>query len=211
MQLYFARCSGASGFFLPLSGGADSAAVAAIVYTMCRLAHAEHEAGDNPAVTKVVERLMKGEPCPSPEALCGAVLHTCYMGTSNSSAATLDRAKSLAGRIGSYHTNANIDAMVVAVMQVRVYEERGNELLKRRMFTEPRCLAPILWFATSLRRSLLAQTLLDTATDVVINPSLQLALLVAGVQGMHGQVACFHVGRRDSQGGPRPAEHSGQA
>ena len=115
----YLRRSGASGFFLPLSGGADSAAVAAIVYAMCHLAYTEHSSGSNPAVTAVVERLMNGSPCSSPEALCSAILHTCYMGTSNSSAATRARARALAGRIGSYHTDATIDSMVVAVMQVR--------------------------------------------------------------------------------------------
>ena len=33
----YLRRSGASGFLLPLSGGADSSAVAAIVASMCRL------------------------------------------------------------------------------------------------------------------------------------------------------------------------------
>jgi NAD+ synthase (glutamine-hydrolysing) len=33
----YLRRSGARGFFLPLSGGADSAAVAAIVASMCRI------------------------------------------------------------------------------------------------------------------------------------------------------------------------------
>ena len=114
----YLRRSGASGFFLPLSGGADSAAVAAIVYAMCRLAHSEHAGGSNPAVTSVVERVMKGRPCSSPEDLCSELLHTCYMGTSNSSAATHSRAASLAERIGSYHLSSNIDSMVLAVMQV---------------------------------------------------------------------------------------------
>lgn len=34
---YLRRSKGARGFFLPLSGGADSASVAAIVGSMCRL------------------------------------------------------------------------------------------------------------------------------------------------------------------------------
>lgn len=33
----YLRRSGARGFFLPLSGGADSAAVAAIVASMCQI------------------------------------------------------------------------------------------------------------------------------------------------------------------------------
>lgn len=34
---YLRRCGGVSGFFLPLSGGIDSCATAAIVHSMCRL------------------------------------------------------------------------------------------------------------------------------------------------------------------------------
>lgn len=33
----YLKKSGASGFFLPLSGGIDSSAVALIVFNMCRL------------------------------------------------------------------------------------------------------------------------------------------------------------------------------
>ena len=40
------RRSGASGFLLPLSGGADSSSVAAIVGCMCQMACAAIEAGD---------------------------------------------------------------------------------------------------------------------------------------------------------------------
>jgi NAD+ synthase (glutamine-hydrolysing) len=36
----YLRRSGARGFFLPLSGGADSAATAALIASMCRLVFA---------------------------------------------------------------------------------------------------------------------------------------------------------------------------
>jgi hypothetical protein len=44
----YLRRSGASGFFLPLSGGADSAATAALVGSMCQLLYADinDEVGD---------------------------------------------------------------------------------------------------------------------------------------------------------------------
>jgi hypothetical protein len=44
------RRSGASGFLLPLSGGADSAAVCAIVGCMCQMVLAAIEAGDEDAL-----------------------------------------------------------------------------------------------------------------------------------------------------------------
>lgn len=52
------------------------------------------------------------------EELCTAVLHTVYMGTSNSSAATKSRSLRLAQAIGSYHNTINIDAIVSAVLHV---------------------------------------------------------------------------------------------
>ncbi|GMI03239.1 hypothetical protein TrLO_g15009 [Triparma laevis f. longispina] len=114
----YLRRSNAGGFFLPLSGGADSSAVAAIVYVMCDLAFKEYEKKTNTEVNKTVERIMEGKVCTSPESLCGEILHTTYMGTSNSSQATNARSKALAERIGSYHLTANIDNMVLAVLSV---------------------------------------------------------------------------------------------
>jgi hypothetical protein len=50
--------------------------------------------------------------------LCFQILHTIYMGTSNSSTNTLDRAKRLAGSIRSYHNSIEIDNIVSAVLNV---------------------------------------------------------------------------------------------
>ena len=40
------------------------------------------------------------------------LLYTCYMGTTNSSRETRQRAKQLANEIGSYHLNIDIDSLV---------------------------------------------------------------------------------------------------
>ena len=45
-------------------------------------------------------------------------MHTSYMGTVNSSAATRQRAASLAQQIGTYHLDINIDAVVSAILSV---------------------------------------------------------------------------------------------
>jgi NAD+ synthase (glutamine-hydrolysing) len=42
----YLRKSGASGYFLPLSGGADSASSALIVYNMCEIAYKALKEGD---------------------------------------------------------------------------------------------------------------------------------------------------------------------
>ena len=53
-----------------------------------------------------------------PRQLCGLLLHTCYMGTANSSAVTRERAASLADELGAHHTPSIIDPMIRGVMQV---------------------------------------------------------------------------------------------
>lgn len=132
----YLRRSGSAGFFLPLSGGADSSSVAAIVGVMCELAiggvAAEKESvgvaggtnggkGEGP-ITSEVRRLMgleDGEEVPTdPKILASCVLHTCFMGTENSSKATRERAAALAEQIGAYHSNIAIDAAVSAVVEV---------------------------------------------------------------------------------------------
>ncbi|GMI13983.1 hypothetical protein TrVE_jg7428 [Triparma verrucosa] len=114
----YLRRSSSSGYFLPLSGGADSSAVAAITYVMCDLAYKEYSTKTNYEVNETVERIMDGKVCESTEILCGEILHTTYMGTSNSSIKTYERSNNLAEKIGSYHLTANIDDMVLSVLSV---------------------------------------------------------------------------------------------
>jgi NAD+ synthase (glutamine-hydrolysing) len=116
----YLRRSGASGFFLPLSGGADSASVATVVGSMCQLVVKEVAAG-NEQVLRDVRRVV-GEPEESgyrpadPRELAHRILHSCYMATENSSAQTRERASRVAEQIGAYHLNVNIDAMVSAMV-----------------------------------------------------------------------------------------------
>ena len=110
----YLRRSGASGFFLPLSGGADSASVAAIVGVMCNLV-CEAVKGGNERVAEDVQRLA-GQGCDDPAQLASSIFHTCYMGTENSTNETRHRAEMLAAEIGSYHTNVTIDGITDAIV-----------------------------------------------------------------------------------------------
>lgn len=115
---YLRRCNGA-GFFLPLSGGIDSCATAVIVNSMCRLVIKEIEEG-NEQVLADVKRVIRDEinvPTTSSE-LANRIFHTCYMGTTNSSMETRQRALELAGDIGSYHINMNIDTVVASLVSL---------------------------------------------------------------------------------------------
>ncbi|KAL7274958.1 glutamine-dependent NAD(+) synthetase [Rhizina undulata] len=116
---YLRRCGGASGFFLPLSGGIDSCATATIVHSMCRLVVEACERGDQQVISDV--RRISGEKPDStwtpktPQELANRIFHTSFMGTENSSAETRARAKDLAEAIGSYHVDLNMDSVVKAV------------------------------------------------------------------------------------------------
>mmetsp|Transcript_78360 Transcript_78360/g.153838 ORF Transcript_78360/g.153838 Transcript_78360/m.153838 type:complete len:795 (+) Transcript_78360:17-2401(+) len=170
----YLRRSGASGYMLPLSGGADSAAVAAIVRVMCMMAADAALAGNtqviadirkmfsnNNASSEVMDEVfLRSEQLTTLTAsridalttdssysqitpvsvfddedegvgseimekrlilaneLCYQIMHTVYLGTSNSSTNTLDRAKRLAGAIRSYHNSVVIDDIVSAVLRV---------------------------------------------------------------------------------------------
>lgn len=115
----YLRRSGAGGFFLPLSGGADSSAVAAQVGVMCQIVVDEVAAGNAQVLADV--RRLAGDDAYTPAAaaeLAGRLLHTCYMGTRNSSPQTRARARALAAQIGAYHLDINIDTVVDAALKL---------------------------------------------------------------------------------------------
>ncbi|KAL9131123.1 MAG: hypothetical protein Q9217_000885 [Psora testacea] len=102
--------------WLPLSGGIDSASTAVIVYSMCRMVAQNVESGNKDVIQDL--RRICGEPHGSewlptdPKEICNILLHTCYMGSENSSQETRQRARDLATSIGSFHFNADIDEIV---------------------------------------------------------------------------------------------------
>lgn len=126
----YLRRSGAAGFLLPLSGGADSSSVAAIVGCMCQMA--VEAAAIDPAVLTDVRRLCghpatnstdgsvvdSGATIPTAHELANRVLTTVYMGTENSSDETRSRAASLSSQIGAYHMDVKIDMIVSAMTQL---------------------------------------------------------------------------------------------
>ena len=116
----YLRRSGGGGYFLPLSGGADSSSTAAIVGLMCQQVVAAVAAGDEGVLADVRRVTRMGADYTPTDArqLCSLILHTCYMGTTNSSQTTRDRAAALAGEIGAHHIPATIDPMIAGILQV---------------------------------------------------------------------------------------------
>ncbi|KAL2917487.1 glutamine-dependent NAD(+) synthetase [Polyrhizophydium stewartii] len=116
----YLRRTKAGGYFLPLSGGIDSCASALIVYSMCELVH-KNLAKPGARVKSDLETVV-GKPIDAssmtPASICNSILHTCYMGTVNSSAETRARATTLAESIGSYHLSISIDTGVDALLTI---------------------------------------------------------------------------------------------
>lgn len=104
-----------AGFFLALSGGLDSSTVALFVYGMARLVLLSIGRGEETTLRDL--RRVTGDENftpTTPQDIVSRLLHTCYMGTVNSSEETQGRAKRLAGMIGAYHSNITIDETVAA-------------------------------------------------------------------------------------------------
>lgn len=115
----YLRRSGQGGYFLPLSGGVDSASSALIVHSMCRLVVEAVQAGDAQVLDDVRRILGDATYTPvSAHELCERLLVTCYMGGQNSSVGTRRLAGQLASQLGSHHLEVNIDGAVSAVLAI---------------------------------------------------------------------------------------------
>ncbi|XP_047733174.1 glutamine-dependent NAD(+) synthetase isoform X3 [Prionailurus viverrinus] len=115
----FLRRSQQAGFFLPLSGGVDSAATACLVYSMCRQVCEAVNNGNQEVLGDVRTIVDQLDYTPrDPRELCGRVLTTCYMASENSSRETRDRAAELAQQIGSHHIGLDVDPAVKAVVGI---------------------------------------------------------------------------------------------
>jgi NAD+ synthase (glutamine-hydrolysing) len=116
----YLRRSGASGYFLPLSGGADSSATATIVGAMCAMV--SEAAKTDSVVARDCRRICMVDDDTwrptSPQELARLIFHTSFMSTENSSEVTKSRAQALADVLGSYHVPVEIDSIVSAILDV---------------------------------------------------------------------------------------------
>lgn len=116
----YLRRSGMAGFFLPLSGGADSSATATIVGSMCQLVSLAARNG-NVRVVNEARRIAGRDDLDlsDPKNLAHEIFHSCYMGSKGaSSEGTRLRAKHLAESVGSYHLNIDIGGPVDACIDL---------------------------------------------------------------------------------------------
>ncbi|KAF8028051.1 hypothetical protein BT93_E0843 [Corymbia citriodora subsp. variegata] len=116
----YLRRSGASGFLLPLSGGADSSSVAAIVGCMCQLVVKEIANGDEQVKADAIRigQYADGQFPTDSKEFAKRIFYTVYMGSENSSETTRSRAKLLADEIGAWHLDVCIDGVVSALLSL---------------------------------------------------------------------------------------------
>lgn len=115
----YLRRSCQGGFFLPLSGGVDSSAVACLVHSMCDLVVNAINSGDAQTLSDVRKIIGDYEYVPSTaKELCNALLVTCYMATENSTKDTKLRAGFLASQLGCYHLSVVIDTAISAILGI---------------------------------------------------------------------------------------------
>jgi len=117
---YLRRAGAMRGYFLPLSGGADSSSTAAIVAIMCQRVVNEIEHGSERSKARTladVRRITrKADYTPTSwRELCGKIFVTCYMASQYSGDETRERARLLAEQIGSVHTSIVIDKITDAL------------------------------------------------------------------------------------------------
>ncbi|KAK9127856.1 hypothetical protein Syun_016653 [Stephania yunnanensis] len=114
----YLRRSGASGFLLPLSGGADSSSVASIVGCMCQLVVREIADGDEQVKADAIRigHYTDGRFPTDSKEFAKRIFYTVFMGSENSSEATKLRAKILADEIGAWHLDVSIDSLISALL-----------------------------------------------------------------------------------------------
>ena len=135
---YLRRTKGARGFFLPLSGGADSASVAAIVASMAKLVFEKSKT--DPETLAELRRVVRDDKfTPSRyQDIVSRTFVTSYLGTVNSSEDTKSKADRIARDIGSYHLAVTIDDaydQIVKILEkstgkVPKYEARGGSYVE---------------------------------------------------------------------------------
>lgn len=139
----YLRRSGMRGFFLPLSGGADSASTASLVAIMCQRLVQELSTGSPRSKAQVLKDIRnvtkRPEYTPSSAVdLCSKIFVTCYMASQYSGSETRERALLLARAIGATHTSIMIDGITDAFQKTFTKMVFHAEDSTRTVRTDPK-------------------------------------------------------------------------
>ncbi|MBD2753558.1 NAD(+) synthase [Spirosoma validum] len=155
----YLRKSRSQGYVLSLSGGADSSAIAALVFLMVRMA-VENIGIDG--VKKKLDYIKAIQACKTSEEIVGKLLTVMYQGTENSSDDTFNSAKTLADDIGATFLNISINGLVETYRGL-IEEQLGRELSWETddlalQNIQARVRAPSIWMLANLNNALLLST-----------------------------------------------------
>lgn len=117
----YLRRSGMRGFFIPLSGGADSGATLVIAGSMCQELVRAAAGGKDERLLSEIRRATGADALYVPREareLASRLICTTYMGASRASSdASRERARRLAEQVGSRHLETNIDEALEGIMK----------------------------------------------------------------------------------------------
>jgi NAD+ synthase (glutamine-hydrolysing) len=161
----YQRKSRTRGYVVSLSGGADSAAVAALVALAVRRALTELGwTGLCHRLPYLADHFQFGTDPGGPpaEAVVGALLTTIWQGTANSSADTAATAAAVAAALGARHLSFDVDHLVMAY-RAMVGKALGRELTWDHddialQNIQARARAPGAWMVANLEDALLLAT-----------------------------------------------------
>ncbi|MET0793771.1 MAG: NAD(+) synthase [Polyangiaceae bacterium] len=155
----YCRKSRSRGFVVSLSGGADSAAVASLVWLMVRFAVRELGLDGFAERFEHMEGLSR---LVSERELVSALLTTAYQATRNSSQVTRDAAAQVARAVGSTHLELDVEPLVASYVTT-IQQALGRELDWQRddlalQNIQARVRAPSVWLLANLNNALLLST-----------------------------------------------------
>jgi NAD+ synthase (glutamine-hydrolysing) len=155
----YLRKSGARGCVVSMSGGADSAAVATLVWLMVKLGVGELGRDEFIGKLSAAPQL---ESATGDEALVGRLLACVYQQTRNNSETTRRAAATVAAAIGAEFFQWNVDALVDGYVST-VSKAVGRELTWDRddvalQNIQARVRGPAAWLLANLRSALLLAT-----------------------------------------------------
>ncbi len=155
----YLRKSRSGGFVVSLSGGADSAAVSALVGLAVRLAVAELGLA---AVQEKLRHLAAATEAKEERALVRALLVCVYQATRNSSATTREAARRIAAGVGAEFLEFDVDTLVRGYTQI-VAAAVGRPLTWEKddialQNIQARVRSPGVWLLANLRNALLLST-----------------------------------------------------
>lgn len=151
----YLRKSGAQGFVVSLSGGADSAAVAVLVWLMVKLGW--EELGSEAFIDRA-----NLSPAKNVQELCRSLLLTVYQATNNSSDVTRQAARSVAGALSSQHHELDVEPLSAAYRALcegvigRPLRWEVDDLALQNI--QARVRAPSVWMLANIYEKLLLST-----------------------------------------------------